>query len=133
MIAGLALATILMEGVAGYPPVVVEGMLISGVGLLLLDVEQTYARDLAVPPLELDWGIASNFATGQRGRRPGALVVPRWRGCRPLHERRSPRPRRERVSLLPRFEPARWRGLVNATRSRTRRRRQWRSSIRVWA
>ncbi len=52
---GLAVATLLMVA-AGYPQVVILGMLISGVGLLLLNAQQTYSISLTA---ELNWGIAS--------------------------------------------------------------------------
>lgn len=54
-LAGLAVATLLMV-LAGYPQVEVVGMLVSGCGLMLLNVEQTYAIALTA---ELRWGIAS--------------------------------------------------------------------------
>lgn len=56
-VAGLAAATLLMV-VAGYPKVVVLGMLVSGVGLILLNVQQTYSISLTA---QLDWGLASMF------------------------------------------------------------------------
>lgn len=56
-LAGLAIATPLME-LGGYPPVVIGGMLVSGVGLVLLNAEQTYAISLTA---QLEWGIASIF------------------------------------------------------------------------
>lgn len=54
---GLAVAALLMA-VAGYPRVVVIGMLVSGVGLVLLNVQQTYSIALTA---QLDWGVASVF------------------------------------------------------------------------
>jgi O-antigen/teichoic acid export membrane protein len=56
-IAGLAIATLLMV-VGGYQPVVIEGMLVSGVGLMLLNAQQTYSISLTA---ELSWGLASVF------------------------------------------------------------------------
>ena len=56
-IAGLAVATLLMT-VAGYREVVILGMLVSGLGLMLLNVQQTYAIALTA---QLSWGIASLF------------------------------------------------------------------------
>ena len=56
-VVGLALATILME-LAGYPRVVVGGMLVSGAGLMLLNAQQTYSISLTA---QLDWGVASVF------------------------------------------------------------------------
>jgi O-antigen/teichoic acid export membrane protein len=54
---GLALATPLML-LAGYPSVVVGGMLVSGAGLMLLNVQQTYSISLTA---QLKWGVASLF------------------------------------------------------------------------
>jgi O-antigen/teichoic acid export membrane protein len=54
-LAGLAVATLLMV-LAGYPEVVVLGMLVSGAGLMLLNIQQTYAISLTA---QLNWGIAS--------------------------------------------------------------------------
>jgi O-antigen/teichoic acid export membrane protein len=54
---GLAIATPLML-LAGYPTVVVGGMLVSGAGLVLLNVQQTYSISLTA---QLKWGIASLF------------------------------------------------------------------------
>ncbi len=56
-LAGLAVAALLMA-IAGYPRVVVAGMLVSGFGLMLLNVQQTYSISLTA---QLDWGIASVF------------------------------------------------------------------------
>jgi O-antigen/teichoic acid export membrane protein len=56
-LAGLAVAALLMV-LAGYPRVVVLGMLVSGAGLMLLNVQQTYSISLTA---QLDWGIASAF------------------------------------------------------------------------
>lgn len=56
-IAGLAVATLLMV-IAGYPRVVVGGMLVSGFGLMLLNVQQTYSISLTA---QLKWGIASGI------------------------------------------------------------------------
>jgi len=54
---GLALATPLM--LAGdYPTVVVAGMLVSGAGLILLNIQQTYSISLTA---QLKWGVASLF------------------------------------------------------------------------
>jgi O-antigen/teichoic acid export membrane protein len=56
-LAGLALAALLMV-LGGYPRVVVGGMLVSGAGLMLLNVQQTYSISLTA---QLDWGLASVF------------------------------------------------------------------------
>jgi O-antigen/teichoic acid export membrane protein len=56
-LAGLALATLLMA-LGGYPRVVIGGMLVSGAGLLLMNVQQTYSISLTA---QLDWGVASAF------------------------------------------------------------------------
>jgi O-antigen/teichoic acid export membrane protein len=56
-VAGLAVATLLMV-LGHYPKVVVVGMLVSGLGLMLLNVQQTYSISLTA---QLDWGIASIF------------------------------------------------------------------------
>lgn len=54
---GLAIATPLMV-LGDYPRVVVAGMLVSGAGLMLLNVQQTYSISLTA---QLNWGIASLF------------------------------------------------------------------------
>ncbi len=54
---GLAIATPLML-LGGYPSVVVGGMLVSGAGLVLLNVQQTYSISLTA---QLKWGYASLF------------------------------------------------------------------------
>lgn len=56
-LAGLGLAAPLMVA-AGYPSVVIGGMLVSGAGLLLLNIQQNYAISLTT---DLRWGIASIF------------------------------------------------------------------------
>ncbi|MHB8233648.1 MAG: oligosaccharide flippase family protein [Solirubrobacteraceae bacterium] len=56
-VAGLAVAALLMLA-ADYPKVVVLGMLVSGAGLMLLNVQQTYSISLTA---QLDWGVASVF------------------------------------------------------------------------
>jgi len=56
-VAGLAVAALLMI-LASYPRVVVGGMLVSGVGLVLLNAEQTYAISLTAG---LRWGVSSLF------------------------------------------------------------------------
>jgi O-antigen/teichoic acid export membrane protein len=119
-LAGLAVAALLMV-LGGYPRVVVGGMLVSGAGLMLLNVQQTYSISLTA---QLDWGAASFFelinavvvAAGtvllvligaelfpfffvSVASSAAALVA-----CAIYL--------RSRVSLLPLFEPAEWRGLV---------------------
>jgi O-antigen/teichoic acid export membrane protein len=54
---GLAIAFVLMEA-AGYPSVVVSGMLIAGLGLILLNAQQTLALVLTA---SLSWGLYSIF------------------------------------------------------------------------
>jgi O-antigen/teichoic acid export membrane protein len=56
-LAGLAVAALLMV-LGGYQSVVVTGMLVSGFGLMLLNVQQTYSISLTA---QLDWGAASAF------------------------------------------------------------------------
>ena len=56
-VAGLAAAALLMV-LGGYPSVVVLGMLVSGLGLVLLNIQQTYSISLTA---QLDWGVASVF------------------------------------------------------------------------
>jgi O-antigen/teichoic acid export membrane protein len=52
---GLAVVAPLML-LAGYPAVVIEGMLVSGLGLILLNVQQTYSISLTA---QLSWGAYS--------------------------------------------------------------------------
>jgi O-antigen/teichoic acid export membrane protein len=54
---GLAIAAPLMV-LGAYPTVVVAGMLVSGVGLILLNVQQTYSISLTA---QLNWGASSVF------------------------------------------------------------------------
>jgi O-antigen/teichoic acid export membrane protein len=122
-LAGLAVAALLME-LAAYPQVVVAGMLVSGLGLMLLNAQQTYSISLTA---QLDWGAASvfelvNAAVVAAGT---ALLVLIGAALFPfffvsvassaaalaasivyLHRR---------VSLLPRFDLWRWRELVRDT------------------
>jgi O-antigen/teichoic acid export membrane protein len=122
-IAGLGVAALLMV-LGGYPRVVVVGMLVSGFGLILLNAQQTYAIALTA---QLDWGAASAFelvnavvvAAGTAllvligatlfpfflvsvASSAAALLV-------------SVIYLRNRVSLLPMFELARWRELARDT------------------
>ncbi len=119
-VAGLAIATVLMV-LAGYPQVVVEGMLVSGVGLMLLNVQQTYAISLTA---QLDWGMASVFELINAVVVAACTVLLVVIGASlfpfffvsvvssaaalvasALYLRR-------RVSLLPRFQPGAWGELV---------------------
>jgi len=120
-LAGLALAAPLMA-LAGYPQVVIAGMLVSGLGLLLLNAELTYTISLTA---QLSWGIASIFELINAVVVAAATVLLVVLGA-------SLFPffwvsvvsslaallaaviyLRGHVSLLPRFELARWRGLVH--------------------
>jgi O-antigen/teichoic acid export membrane protein len=56
-VAGLAVSALLMA-LAGYPRVVVAGMLVSGFGLILLNAQQTYTIALTA---QLEWGANSAF------------------------------------------------------------------------
>jgi O-antigen/teichoic acid export membrane protein len=56
-LAGLAIAYALMS-LGGYPSVVLEGMLIAGVGLLLINTQQTLALTLTA---SLRWGLYAGF------------------------------------------------------------------------
>jgi O-antigen/teichoic acid export membrane protein len=56
-VAGLAVATLLMV-LGGYPKVEVLGMLVSGLGLMLLNAQQTYSISLTA---QLSWGVASGI------------------------------------------------------------------------
>jgi O-antigen/teichoic acid export membrane protein len=122
-VAGLAIATPLMV-LAGYPKVVILGMLVSGAGLMLLNVQQTYSISLTA---QLNWGIASIFELINAGVVAVGTVLLVLIGARlfpfflvsvassaaallasALYLRR-------RVSLLPRFDLAQWRGLVHDT------------------
>jgi O-antigen/teichoic acid export membrane protein len=119
-VAGLAIATPLMV-LGGYPQIVILGMLVSGAGLVLLNVELTYAISLTA---QLRWGIASIFELINALVVAAGTVVLVLIGARlfpfflvsvvssaaalfaaVVYLRR-------RVALLPRFETAQWRGLV---------------------
>jgi O-antigen/teichoic acid export membrane protein len=122
-VAGLAVATLLMVA-AGYQKVVVEGMLVSGFGLMLLNVQQTYAISLTA---ELSWGIASIFELINSVIVAGATVVLVVLGAHLLPFffvsvvssaaalLASIVYLRRRVSLLPRFQLAAWRDLARDT------------------
>jgi O-antigen/teichoic acid export membrane protein len=122
-VVGLALATPLMV-LGGYPTVVVAGMLVSGVGLILLNVQQTYSISLTA---QLNWGASSVFElinTVVVAVATVALVI--------LSAHLFPFffvsvvssaaallasaiYLRGHVSLLPRFDLSLWRGLVRDT------------------
>lgn len=119
-IAGLGVAAPLMV-IAGYPRVVIGGMLVSGLGLVLLNAELTYAISLTA---QLSWGIAATFELVYAVVVAAATVLLVVLGA-------SLFPffwvsvvsalaallaaviyLRGHVWLLPRFDLARWRGLV---------------------
>jgi O-antigen/teichoic acid export membrane protein len=119
-VAGLAIALALMV-LGGYPRVVIEGMLVAGLGLLLLNVQLTYSISLTA---QLNWGMASLFelinaivvAAGTvllvligASLLPFFLVSVASSAAALLAAAIY---LRGRVSLLPRFELVRWRGLV---------------------
>jgi O-antigen/teichoic acid export membrane protein len=122
-VAGLAAATLLMV-LAGYPKVVVLGMLVSGVGLILLNVQQTYSISLTA---QLDWGLASVFEL------VNAVVVAAGTVLLVLIGAQlfpffivsvvssaaallvSGIYLRDRIALLPLFEIPRWRAMVRDT------------------
>jgi O-antigen/teichoic acid export membrane protein len=119
-VAGLALAALLMV-LGGYPSVVVTGMLVSGFGLVLLNVQQTYSISLTA---QLDWGVASVFELVNSAVVAAGTVLLVLIGAQlfpfflvsvassaaallaaGIYLRR-------RVSLLPLFDLAAWRALV---------------------
>ena len=122
-LAGLALAALLML-LAGYPSVVVAGMLVSGFGLMLLNAQQTYAIALTA---QLDWGIASVFelVNAVVVAAATALLVLIGATLSPFFFVSVVSSAaallvtavylRRRVSLLPRFELPRWRALLRDT------------------
>jgi O-antigen/teichoic acid export membrane protein len=122
-LAGLAVGALLMWA-AGYPRVVVAGMLVSGLGLMLLNIQQTYSIALTA---QLDWGAAAGFelinsAVVAAGTLLlvliGAALFPFFLvsvassaaallACAVYL--------RKKVPLLPRLDRARWRALVKDT------------------
>lgn len=119
-LAGLALVALLMV-LGGYPRVVVLGMLVSGAGLVLLNLQQTYSIALTA---QLDWGVASVFELINSVVVAAGTVLLVLIGAQlfpfflvsvasslaallaaAVYLRR-------RVSLLPLFELDEWRGLV---------------------
>lgn len=117
---GLAIATPLMV-LGDYPRVVVAGMLVSGAGLVLLNAQQTYSITLTA---QLNWGISSVFELINTVVVAGATVllvlvsaklfafffVSVVSSAAALVA--SIAYLRGHVSLLPRFDMARWRVLV---------------------
>jgi O-antigen/teichoic acid export membrane protein len=119
-LAGLAAAAVLMV-LGDYPRVVVLGMLVSGAGLMLLNVQQTYSIALTA---QLEWGAASVFELINSVVVGGgtALLVLIGAQLFPFFYisvassaaalLASVLYLRRRVPLLPRFQPVEWRGLV---------------------
>ena len=119
-VAGLAVATPLMV-LAGYPEVVVAGMLVSGVGLVLLNIQMTYSISLTA---QLSWGVASIFELINAVVVAAATVLLIVLGAQLFSFffvsvvssaaalLAAVVYLRGRVSLLPRFELSSWRGLV---------------------
>jgi O-antigen/teichoic acid export membrane protein len=122
-LAGLAVAALLMQ-VAGYPKVVVAGMLVSGLGLMLLNAQQTYSIALTA---QLEWGAASVFELINAAVVAAATVVLVLIGAQlfPFFFVSVVSSAAAliasivylwgRVSLLPMFELSRWRVLVRDT------------------
>jgi O-antigen/teichoic acid export membrane protein len=122
-VAGLAVAALLMV-LADYPRVVVAGMLVSGVGLMLLNVQQTYSISLTA---RLKWGVASGIELINAVVVAAATVLLVVIGAHlfpfffvsvvssaaallaaAIYLRRE-------VALLPRFAPAEWKALARDT------------------
>jgi O-antigen/teichoic acid export membrane protein len=122
-LAGLAVAALLMV-LAGYPRVVVLGMLVSGLGLMLLNIQQTYSISLTA---RLDWGTYSVFELINSVVVAAGTVLLVLIGAQlfpfflvsvissaaalvacAVYLRRE-------VPLMPRFELARWRALARDT------------------
>jgi O-antigen/teichoic acid export membrane protein len=122
-LAGLAMAALLMA-LAAYPRVVVAGMLVSGFGLLLLNIQQTYSISLTA---QLDWGVASAFELVNAVVVAAGTVLLVLIGAQlfPFFFVSVASSAaallaamvylRGRVSLLPRFQLAHWRDLVRDT------------------
>ncbi|MGA2320226.1 MAG: oligosaccharide flippase family protein [Solirubrobacteraceae bacterium] len=122
-LAGLAAAALLMV-MGGYPKVVVLGMLVSGAGLMLLNVQQTYSLSLTA---QLDWGVASVFELINAVVVAAGTVLLVLIGAQLLPFffvsvassaaalLAAAVYLRRRVSLLPLFELSEWRGLVHDT------------------
>jgi O-antigen/teichoic acid export membrane protein len=117
---GLAIAAPLMV-LADYPRVVIAGMLVSGIGLVLLNVQQTYSISLTA---QLKWGISSVFDLINSVVVAAATVALVLIGARlfafffvsvissAAALLAAALYLRGRVSLLPRFDIALWRRLV---------------------
>jgi O-antigen/teichoic acid export membrane protein len=120
---GLALAAILMS-VGAYPTVVVGGMLVSGAGLILLNLQQTYSISLTA---QLSWGVSSLFELINTVVVAAATVALVLAGAHLFSFffvsvvssaaalLASAIYLRGRVSLLPRFDFARWWSLLRDT------------------
>jgi O-antigen/teichoic acid export membrane protein len=119
-VAGLALAVPLMV-LGGYPRVVIGGMLVSGVGLVLLNAQLTYSISLMA---QLSWGAAALFEVINAVVVAVATVALVLVGAHLFSFffvsvvsslaalLAAVAYLRGSVSLLPRFELERWRGLV---------------------
>lgn len=120
---GLAIATPLMV-LGDYPRVVVAGMLVSGFGLILLNVQQTYSISMTA---QLSWGISSLFELINTVVVAAATVALVIAGARlfafffvsvvssAAALLAAGIYLRARVSLLPRFDLALWRRLLRDT------------------
>ncbi|MGH2864921.1 MAG: oligosaccharide flippase family protein [Solirubrobacteraceae bacterium] len=120
---GLAIATPLML-LADYPRVVIAGMLVSGFGLILLNVQQTYSISLTA---QLSWGAASLLELVNTVVVAAATVALVLFGARlfafffvsvvssAAALLAAALYLRGHVSLLPRFDVALWRRLVRDT------------------
>jgi O-antigen/teichoic acid export membrane protein len=108
----------------GYRGVVIAGMLVSGFGLILLNVQQTYSISLTA---QLSWGISSVFELINAVVVAGATVLLVVSGAHLFSFffisvvssaaalLASIYYLRGRVALLPRFDLPRWRALVRDT------------------
>lgn len=120
---GLTIATPLMV-LGDYPTVVVGGMLVSGLGLILLNVQQTYSIVLTA---QLNWGMTSLFELVNTVVVAVATVALVLVGAHLFSFffvsvvssaaalLASGVYLRNRVSLLPRFDLSLWRGLIRDT------------------
>jgi O-antigen/teichoic acid export membrane protein len=119
-VSGLAVAVPLMI-LGGYPRVVIGGMLVSGVGLVLLNIQLTYSISLMA---QLSWGLAALFEVINAVVVAVATVVLVLVGAHLFSFffvsvvsslaalLAAVAYLRGHVSLLPRFELDRWRALV---------------------
>jgi O-antigen/teichoic acid export membrane protein len=120
---GLAIAMPLMI-LGNYPRVVVAGMLVSGAGLILLNVQQTYSISLTA---QLNWGISSVFELINTVVVAGGTVLLVLLSAKlfafffisvvssAAALLASIIYLRGRVSMLPRFDLKRWKALVRDT------------------